>query len=774
MKTKKWLSCFLAICLMLSMTASLFLIVNAEEPDAWSVSQMPKVLPNNGEITRQNAWIDFSIDGVWGDEHEIDEDGFVTVAAASSGHATVQGNKNSSYSGTAQWRGASGFMFYVDASQGSNVNFNFTVQVALNRFNSSGKNQWIKFAPCGTDSVAYYYQNGAWKSFTASGTTGNYLESKAKISGWYFIPMSSLVYRGGGATLYNGDLATGKNLAEFMWYSSVPNILRPCITCAPNIRFNTIYFVYENTESATISSTGASYPTSSSPLFSGITNPGHAGTGTISVSDNSVTVGGMTNNSSSCRDDSVWMFGVNSTLLTKDADGIRFRVDTTALPKGESLQMRFKLLTSTKISAYADLLYGTGNDMTTMDGNNVQYFLRADNSVIYYYDTNGKPIALHTCADVASNKTGDLFEALPENYSGDIYIPFDSVWMYINAYNGTDVLIPFKEIIDKFPVVGLAIDHAIAGQTEEVSNDHTVVYSNFEVVSVYKETRISGASVTLADDLSLNFFAVYQIGATNCKMTLNGQEVTGTLESNGSYRYVCDGILPQLINDKVTAVLTAEVNGNIVTQTMNYSVVDYCMETLADSSASEELKTLLVDLLYYGAEAQVYANYRTDALATERLNAEQIALKSTDVTGTIFSSLKRTGSVDSSCDWLLAALRLQNTVALNVQFTATSVEGLAVEVTIGSRTISITEFTDLGNNKYSFIFADILATEYDTAVSFKFISGQTQIGQTLTYSVASYIAEAIENAETSEKAVTLMRALYAYGVSAKVYAASIS
>ena len=47
-----------------------------------------------------------------------------------------------------------------------------------------------------------------------------------------------------------------------------------------------------------------------------------------------------------------------------------------------------------------------------------------------------------------------------------------------------------------------------------------------------------------------------------------------------------------------------------------------------------------------------------------------------------------------------------------------------------------------------------------------------QIGQTLTYSVAAYIGEAVKNAEASEELTELLRSVYSYGISAKAYAAA--
>ena len=58
-------------------------------------------------------------------------------------------------------------------------------------------------------------------------------------------------------------------------------------------------------------------------------------------------------------------------------------------------------------------------------------------------------------------------------------------------------------------------------------------------------------------------------------------------------------------------------------------VSGYIKSTLNKPTSSAKLKTLLVDLVYYGEACQVYQNYKTDNLLTDILTDEQKALRST-------------------------------------------------------------------------------------------------------------------------------------------------
>lgn len=80
------------------------------------------------------------------------------------------------------------------------------------------------------------------------------------------------------------------------------------------------------------------------------------------------------------------------------------------------------------------------------------------------------------------------------------------------------------------------------------------------------------------------------------------------------------GIPAMQYNDTIYYRTYIEVDGEVYYgDIIEYSVVTYCKGKLDKAGTSEKLKTLLAAMLNYGAAAQQYKKYNTDALANECL-----------------------------------------------------------------------------------------------------------------------------------------------------------
>ena len=149
-----------------------------------------------------------------------------------------------------------------------------------------------------------------------------------------------------------------------------------------------------------------------------------------------------------------------------------------------------------------------------------------------------------------------------------------------------------------------------------------------------------------------------------------------TLTSNSIVYCIFDytGISPQALGDDVSITFYGVKDG--VTYNGNaykYSATDYIKSTLNKPTSSAKLKTLLVDLVYYGEACQVYQNYKTDNLLTDILTDEQKALRST-------ADLSLTNIKNASyetCENRLVkfgtALRLNNSVEIAIPLNMTNV-----------------------------------------------------------------------------------------------------
>lgn len=762
--------------LCLSLIPAVSLVSYAEQ----APTTLPTTLPDGSSVDGSKLWVDWSDAGSADTKGgTITEDGYFKVA---SGNYNVYTQKDAH---TTSWRGASGIMFYVDASEATGVDFILTFLMVGARSNSATSSGCVQLqtAPTiyagvpkgieGTKSTAYTYKDGAWADFSVS-YPNYYLKNSNANSGWYYVPLTSFHYHGGSANGYAytaNDPCLGMNFEEFTARFQDQRIWKIGIKSNyVGLKFSDIHFVYTNPEAAPAGATA--------PLFGTMAQNSKEGSAAGTIENNTLTVNAMPN-STTVSNNKIWLKGM-SNADQATASGIRFHVDTSALGDAR-LQMRLRLMYANSASTIGKNqdresgIFATGGmGYAAPAGGWCQYVCRADNSVAYYYDADGNPVALHVASDVSTAPESDLFDALPAGYKGDIYIPMDSFWLSAGSYNangGMALFLPYSEAGGVYPFSLLGVCHAVSGET----TDNTVVYSNFELV--YPETYISGASVTLKNNLDVNFFATLG-NATDAKMTFavgtKIETVDGTVLADGRTKFVCSGILPQKVNDEITATLTAKVNGTAVSQTMTYSVREYCENLLAKEDTSETVKKLLVDLLYYAEAAQNYANYKIDDLATKNLTDAQKALRSADTTGAITATTGLDGTADGQYKWVSAALRLENTVAIRIKFAAPSLEGLTVKVTLNGRTVTYTadNITDEGEGYYSILFNNIGAGEYGDAVTAIMEKDGAQIAETLTYSVAAYIREAVNKESTTEKTLALVRALWSYGESAKAVSAS--
>ena len=248
-----------------------------------------------------------------------------------------------------------------------------------------------------------------------------------------------------------------------------------------------------------------------------------------------------------------------------------------------------------------------------------------------------------------------------------------------------------------------------------------------------------------------------------------------TLTSNSTVYCIFDytGISPQALGDNVSITFYGIKDG--VTYNGNaykYSATEYIKSTLK-STTSTKLKTLLVDLVYYGEACQIYQNYKTDNLLTDILTDEQKAFHSTgDLNLTNIKNSKY-----SLCDNRLVkfgtALRLNNSVEMAIPMNMTNVtlEELSIKVKIGSRTMTYSysknpENFEKGKDGYWYFYFDgVYANQMSDEVLITAYKGSEQVSYTLKYSVESYAATV-----TDAKLKAVTDAMMRYGNSAKAYA----
>ncbi len=279
-------------------------------------------------------------------------------------------------------------------------------------------------------------------------------------------------------------------------------------------------------------------------------------------------------------------------------------------------------------------------------------------------------------------------------------------------------------------------------------------------------TVLSGASLNLGTDLSIRYHVTLAEGEAIegfiVRFTLNGETVTVsdyTYDENlGKYVFTFCGIAPQCMGDSIKAELVN--NGKIVDTIEKYSVREYVVNTLKSYSDNSELCTLLSDLLVYGAAAQEYVGYKTNALVTEGvdLSAASTAMPNED---------DRNRSVtdnDGDIKFTAAGVRFDYVNRIYVKLTAASLDG--VTVSVNGEDLEIVE---TGRANVYIAYSDaISALSFGETVTFT-LSVEGEAVQTLTYTVNDYALSKYNDAEIGSLAL----ALYRYGKSAVAYKATL-
>ncbi len=326
---------------------------------------------------------------------------------------------------------------------------------------------------------------------------------------------------------------------------------------------------------------------------------------------------------------------------------------------------------------------------------------------------------------------------------------------------------------------------------------------------------ISTAKVTLQNDITLNLYAEFTSEPDQLSMTvaMNGKDysISGKdISVNGSgkwkYEFTFEGICPDNIADNLVAVLNYTVGGTQYQDTLTYSIKKYCMDMLNKSDAVledylksqnittgtvQELKTLLVDILYYGAESQKYvnANVATDELATKELTDAMNLFESKYLTPTTGEGVVTNDNILTKLDanaalkqtdvnWYKANVNLKNTPSLQFFFKVTSGNGTLDndKLTINGNAVLRVAIDE--NNTYETIHATndpaIYYVEIDkmsadsfrnthTAVIYK---NDAAVNQMLTYSMNTYVSRVEGDANFGD----LAKRLYNYGKSAYNFA----
>lgn len=290
-------------------------------------------------------------------------------------------------------------------------------------------------------------------------------------------------------------------------------------------------------------------------------------------------------------------------------------------------------------------------------------------------------------------------------------------------------------------------------------------------------------NLNLASDISVNFavrtdmISSYDSFYLECVIPqYSGNDRVGatTVEIspvlNGMFYYfTLTGLTAVQMGDMVEATLHMTKDGkDYISNVDVYSVSTYAYAQLNKDPGTDKLKALCAELLRYGAAAQTFKGYRTDALVDTAMTADHRQfLRNLDTVtfnnnNTVLNDLE-----NPSVTWKGKSLDLDSRVSLMFVIDATNYAGDPEELTLhltyvdyrgDVQTAILTKPTLYfdGQPWYAFRFEGLLAAELRCVVEAAVYEGETRVSQTLRYSADTY-----GNGKTGNL-LTLCKALIAY------------
>ncbi len=303
--------------------------------------------------------------------------------------------------------------------------------------------------------------------------------------------------------------------------------------------------------------------------------------------------------------------------------------------------------------------------------------------------------------------------------------------------------------------------------------------------TIYKYTEASedtgaeivDSSMTLGSTLAMDYYVAGYDKSTDYYMvfTINGthtERVVG-VEKNGYLVFSFTNIPPQYMADSISAYLYAGDDDTPVSYMENNSVKAYAQRVIEAHGTNGKLMDLIADMLRYGAAAQLYTSYKTDALVTDGFDLDSkgsSALPTEDDNNRTLDPMTDTSALKDT----FAAMGIRFDFDNKIYFKIRTDDITKIKITVNGVEIDLSdESASLGNGTYIFYTDSISATSFDEIFTFEMYVNGT-LHQTATYSVNSYVYAkwgdlTVADEESLAPIAKLVRALYRYGSSAEAY-----
>lgn len=324
------------------------------------------------------------------------------------------------------------------------------------------------------------------------------------------------------------------------------------------------------------------------------------------------------------------------------------------------------------------------------------------------------------------------------------------------------------------------------GETRVPTGEHEYDHDGDEACNVCGALRLAfyGTSLSLQHNFAINYKVKKELTQKYTDfyvvVEMNGAttELSDYTEDGAYLSFRFKNIAPQKIGDSVTATLYAKENGEEVkTNPYVFGVKAYCEKALGiySDDAYAALRTLIVDLLRYGAKAQVYTGYKADTLSDADLTAAQLAWGTQGDPVLANHFVKDLTVIENpAVIWKGAGLVLDSAVTLKLKFAAESVDGLKVRIAIeNGDTIEVNSAYfryDVTEDVYVLHVNGLNADQMSQKLELTVLDADyNAVSNTAQYSIESYAYE--KQNSTIPGLADLVKAMMHYGNAAKAYGA---
>lgn len=280
--------------------------------------------------------------------------------------------------------------------------------------------------------------------------------------------------------------------------------------------------------------------------------------------------------------------------------------------------------------------------------------------------------------------------------------------------------------------------------------------------------KINGATPVIGESLTLNVSALAKYGCKSAKLRItrdNGTEnpyivtIDGTINATGQVVFEYTGINAQCMGDDTLFELVVD---DKVVKNYTYSIKQYVISMFNNEeyNTNEKLMTLLSDMLVYGAAAQEYIDYRTDALVTAGMtDYTQYNPSTYDSESANDAAIREISAPNTSI--AKAGLHISYINKVYFRLTENAKNFDSITVTVDGKEVNYT--TD-GDKVYT---DAIYATELSKVYTITVVKGEET--SVVSYNAIAFIVAKDGVGEATKTSTDVVKALYNYGQSAVAF-----